>query len=213
MSSTELDGGGPAGHKKYVRNGKVYWRVSAEAKKRGVKHYKSGGRSKSSGGRSGGRSGKRTSPNRKLSAKSHIATDAELMKIIPKDFKIYTNMNVSEATLAKRLYGNHLKPLTPRIIKGMDLNPGDSFYGIMGTGWMNPQTAEERYEFIQVITYNGYKAGDENGLLPTPTGYRNDYMDGDAIVVNGQVAVQCGGSGRKTYGTNADCEEVYIFIK
>lgn len=204
--SDQLDGGGvPKGHRKFFRNGKAYYRVTAEGRKMGIKHYKSGRRSASKSSR---KSSSRKSPSRKLHPGRYVTDETELMKLIPKTFKIYANPNVSEVTLATRLYGKHMKPLTPRIIKGLQLSPGDMFYGLMGTGWENPQTSEDRYTNIITITYEGFVNPAREGELQ-----REVYEDGDNIIINGQEAVECGGPGRKTYGTGPNCDQVYIFIK
>lgn len=225
-----LDGGGPAGHKERFRNGVRYWVRTSDAIARGVPHHKAGkspkkGSAKKSSAKKSSskkrsstkRSAKKgSSPGRKLSINSIISNRADVIKVLPA-FKRYLNSaDVNEDTRARRLYGNHAKPLTPRIIKGTSMAVGQQFYGLAGRGWWDPVDAATREAGILTLQFDGFTAGSGAPVKP-------DYADGDSVVfttVPGDgrvhVAVECGGSRRATFGTGgtgAACEELYIFLK
>lgn len=98
--------------------------------------------------------------------------------------------------------------VTPELLKKHGLNPGDTFWGIVGQ--------DNRKK---IIHFGGYYNKNDKKPEPdygnTTIKYRSKFKNLDDIVIDGFRAYDCssGGYGMKKYGTGSGCDPVYFISK
>jgi hypothetical protein len=135
----------------------------------------------------------------------------EVVDILGSDFSEMEFQDI-DVSVARRLYGKNVYPLTPSLIQRLNLIGAKGFYVLQGQQWYSARTVAEKRNAISKIKLLEYP--DE--LRSTPN--RDD--DDIAIQEIGgpfsyhteiYIASMCTGA-EKVYGTGSGCDPIYIFL-
>ena len=128
-------------------------------------------------------------------------------KKFPQKFD-FDAFEVNKINELRKVYGNHLYYLNPKIIKKLKLKPGQSFFGLLGQSYFSyfDDNKDLRAKQIEKCIFRGF--GNDN----EEKNYREKYEEYDDIILDEGIFSDCLEEGGKVFGSGGSCNPIYIFV-